>query len=52
MPDLIRYKKLYNKDLWPKGKMPGFTASYSQNYGSAECWPIGVTEKNGNPNIP
>jgi len=52
MPDLIRYKKLYSRDLWPKGKMPGFTASYSQNYGSAECWPIGATEKNGNPNIP
>jgi len=52
MPDLIRYKKLYSKDLWPKGKMSGFTASYTQNYGSAECWPIGATEKNGNPNIP
>jgi hypothetical protein len=52
MPDLIRYKKLYSKDLWPKGKMSGVTASYTQNYGSAECWPIGATEKNGNPNIP
>ena len=52
MPDLIRYKKLYSRDLWPKGKLSGFTASYSQNYGAAECWPIGATEKNGNPNIP
>jgi hypothetical protein len=52
MPDLIRYKKLYGKDLWPKGRMPGFTGSFTQNYGTAECWPIGATEKNGNPNIP
>jgi hypothetical protein len=52
MPDLIRYKKLYGKDLWPKGRMSGFGASFTQNYGTAECWPIGATEKNGNPNIP
>lgn len=53
MPDLIRYKRFYQKDLWPKGNLAGFLAGdYTQKYGSTECWPIGVTEKNANPNIP
>lgn len=52
MPDLIRYKRYYQKDLWPKGKMGGFGSDYSQSYGATECWPIGTTEKNANPNIP
>ncbi|MGQ0537593.1 MAG: hypothetical protein ACT4R6_01490 [Gemmatimonadaceae bacterium] len=52
MKDLLRYKKQYNKDLWPKGRMGGFTGAFTLNYGTVECWPIGVTEKNGNPNIP
>lgn len=52
MPDLIRYKRFYNKDLWPKGQIGGFIDGYKQNYGSTECWPIGLSEKNGNPNIP
>jgi starch-binding outer membrane protein, SusD/RagB family len=53
MPDLIRYKRFYGKDLWPKGKMGGWvTGDYTQNYGSTECWPIGASERNANPNIP
>ena len=52
MADIIRYKKQYNKDYWPKGRMGGFGSDYNQNYGSVECWPIGATEKNANPNIP
>jgi hypothetical protein len=46
MPDLIRYKRFYAKDLWPKGKMPGWlNGDYTQNYGSTECWPIGASER-------
>jgi hypothetical protein len=51
MPDLIRYKRLYQKDFWPTGAMGGFVG-YTQQYGTTECWPIAASEKNGNPNIP
>jgi hypothetical protein len=53
MFDVIRYKRQYGLDLWPKGKLGGFLANdYSQSYGTTECWPIGVTEKAANINIP
>ncbi|MEP6730246.1 MAG: hypothetical protein ABJE10_06400 [bacterium] len=52
MGDLIRYKALYGKDLWPKGRIGGFTSSFVKNYGSTECFPMSRTELNGNPNIP
>ena len=52
MPDLIRYKRFYAKDLWPTGRMAGFTSDYNQNYGTTECWPIGASERNANPNVP
>lgn len=52
MPDLIRYKRFYQKDLWPSGRMAGFTADFNQNYGTTECWPIGASERNANPNVP
>ncbi|MEP6730774.1 MAG: hypothetical protein ABJE10_09055 [bacterium] len=46
MPDLIRYKRFYSKDLWPKGKMEGWlNGDYAQQYGSTECWPIGASER-------
>ena len=52
MPDLLRYKRFYGKDLWPTGRMAGFTSDFSQNYGTTECWPIGASERNANPNVP
>ena len=52
MPDVIRYKRFYGKDLWPKGRMAGFTSDFNQNYGTSECWPIGASERNANPNVP
>jgi hypothetical protein len=46
MPDVIRYKRFYAKDLWPKGKMQGWlNGDYVQNYGNTECWPIGASER-------
>lgn len=52
MPDLIRYKRFYQKDLWPAGRMAGFTSDFNQSYGSTECWPIGASERNANQNVP
>jgi hypothetical protein len=43
--DLRRYKRSYQLDLWPKGQMPGLNRAY----GSAECWPMSISELNGNP---
>jgi hypothetical protein len=46
MPDLLRYKRFYGKDLWPKGKMEGWlNGDYTQMYGTTECWPIGASER-------
>jgi hypothetical protein len=43
---VIRYKRFYAKDLWPKGKMQGWlNGDYVQNYGNTECWPIGASER-------
>ena len=52
MPDPDSVQEALQPRPVADGKASRFAASYSQNYGSAECWPIGVTEKNGNPNIP
>jgi hypothetical protein len=49
MGDLRRYKRYYNVDEWPKGSYFGST---SISYGTQECWPIPLAEKNMNPNIP
>lgn len=49
--DLRRYKEFYNVDLFPKGPYPGSTSG--QIYNSAvTCWPLPISEINGNPNIP
>lgn len=51
MPDLLRYKKLYNVDLFPTGKMGGFPAGAPYQYGTTTCLPIGQSEVANNPNI-
>ncbi len=50
-PDLLRYQKLYNLDLWPKGKMGGFPAGATYQYGTTTCLPIAQNEIANNPNI-
>jgi hypothetical protein len=46
MGDLRRYERLYSKNFWPTGTMPGLTTSY----GTQTCWPVGQSELNSNPN--
>ncbi len=45
--DLRRYKKLYGVDEFPSGPYPGSTSG--ETYGTQECWPVTLGEKNGNP---
>lgn len=52
VPDLIRYKTFRQVDLWPKGKIGGYPADAPYTYGNTECWPIGQSEINTNPNLP
>jgi hypothetical protein len=52
MPDLIRYKKYYGIDLWPTGVIGGYPGTVTWTYGNVECWPLGQSEKNTNPNFP
>ena len=51
VPDLLRYKKLYNLDLFPTGNMGGFPAGVTYRYGTTTCLPIGQSEIANNPNI-
>jgi SusD/RagB-like outer membrane lipoprotein len=60
MPDLIRYAKYYQVDLWPKGTMGGYGVDRngqrpgpapSWQYGTRACWPVAQTEVNTNPNF-
>lgn len=50
-PDLLRYKKLYNLDLFPTGKMGGFPPGAPYMYGTTTCLPLGQSEIANNPNI-
>lgn len=43
--DLRRYKRVYNVDQFPSG--PYYTGG---TYGTAECFPIPISELNANPN--
>ncbi len=45
--DIRRYKQYYGLDLYPKGLYP---TSTSVSYGTQECFPIPVSELQGNPN--
>jgi hypothetical protein len=50
--DLRRYKKLYNVDLWQHGTYSGPpTVAVPPTFGNAECFPIPLTEINGNPGV-
>jgi hypothetical protein len=49
--DLRRYKQFYNVDLFPQGAYPGSTSGQQYN-AAVECWPLPISEINGNPNIP
>jgi hypothetical protein len=49
--DLRRYKKYYGVDLYPQGAYPGSTSGQVYNP-AIECWPLPISEINGNPNIP
>jgi hypothetical protein len=46
MPDLLRYERFDQIDLWPKGQMEGFLDhDWVQLYGNSKCWPIGASER-------
>ena len=49
--DLRRYKAFYAVDLFPQGGYPGSTSGQIYN-AAVECWPLPISEINGNPNIP
>lgn len=49
--DLRRYKEFYNVDLFPQGPYPGSTSGQIYN-AAVTCWPLPLSEINGNPNIP
>lgn len=56
--DLRRYKQYYSVDLFPKGPYPGSTSGqiYNEEPGdnlrtASSCWPLHISEINGNPNI-
>ncbi|HEU4996229.1 MAG TPA: hypothetical protein VFT29_15540, partial [Gemmatimonadaceae bacterium] len=51
MGDLRRYKKYYSVNLFPTGAYPGSTSGQIYNDGT-DCWPLPISEINGNPNIP
>lgn len=48
--DLRRYKKLYGIDEFQRGAYPGSTTG--EQYGPLECFPLPLSEINGNPNVP
>lgn len=48
--DLRRYLKYYQIDEFPRGAYP--TSTTGETYGDATCWPLPLSELNGNPNIP
>lgn len=45
--DLRRYKARYNLDFFPTGAFPA-----GGTYGTSECMPIPLSERNANPNVP
>ena len=49
--DLRRYREFYNVNLFPQGPYPGSLSGqiYDPN---VTCWPLPISEINGNPNIP
>jgi hypothetical protein len=51
MGDLRRYKKLYTVDLWQRGAF-SYPVPAPATFGTQECWPLPLSEYNGNPNLP
>lgn len=51
MGDLRRYQKLYNLDLWQHGPYQS-PVTAPATFGDETCWPIPLSELNGNPNLP
>lgn len=49
--DLRRYKKLYNLDLFQTGPFASPVPA-PPTFGDQECFPIPLSEYNGNPNLP
>ena len=50
MGDLRRYQKLYQADLWQKGTYVSPVPA-PPTFGTQTCWPIPLSEYNGNPNL-
>jgi len=50
-PDIIRYKRFHNVNLWPTGKVGGYPPDAPYTYGATECWPVGQSEIGTNPNL-
>ncbi len=50
MGDLRRYQKLYQADLWQKGTYVSPVPAPA-TFGTQTCWPIPLSEYNGNPNL-
>jgi hypothetical protein len=50
MGDLHRYLKLYQADLWQKGTYVSPVPA-PPTFGTQTCWPIPLSEYNGNPNL-
>lgn len=48
--DLRRFKERYGIDRWQTGSYPGSTSG--EMYGTQECFPLPLSEINGNPNVP
>jgi len=48
--DLRRFKDRYGIDRWQAGSYPGSTSG--ETYGTQECFPLPLSEINGNPNVP
>jgi hypothetical protein len=47
MGDLRRYEKLYNRNLWQTGVVPGQTLSFSNRH----CLPLNLAEYQNNPEL-
>jgi starch-binding outer membrane protein, SusD/RagB family len=51
--DLRRYKRYQGVDLYPSGAYRGpSNLALPPEFGNVECWPIPLSEYNGNPNLP
>jgi starch-binding outer membrane protein, SusD/RagB family len=49
LPDMRRYLKYQQLNLFPSGTYPGTTSG--ETYNTATCWPLPLAEVAGNPNV-